>query len=107
MNQLYARHSTTAHNDIYIKSIINFYLTAFLLQKYLEEYLNGLLENAFCRNDHSMVIALKQRCTHTHTHKKIGFHVAQCHFLINLFFQLEFLSVSALSFVTDLGPKGL
>uniref|UniRef100_A0A1A8CMB9 Phospholipase n=1 Tax=Nothobranchius kadleci TaxID=1051664 RepID=A0A1A8CMB9_NOTKA len=42
--------------------------------KYLEEYLNGLLENAFCRNDKSM---------------------------------LEFLSVSPLSFVTDLGPKGL
>ncbi|CAL8267826.1 unnamed protein product [Merluccius merluccius] len=42
--------------------------------KYLEEYLNGLLDNAFCRNDHSM---------------------------------LEFLEVSALSFVTDLGPKGL
>uniref|UniRef100_H3D2I7 Phospholipase n=1 Tax=Tetraodon nigroviridis TaxID=99883 RepID=H3D2I7_TETNG len=42
--------------------------------KYLEEYLNGLLENVFCRNDHSM---------------------------------LEFLSVGALSFVTDLGPKGL
>uniref|UniRef100_A0A3P8RYK0 Phospholipase n=1 Tax=Amphiprion percula TaxID=161767 RepID=A0A3P8RYK0_AMPPE len=42
--------------------------------KYLEEYLNGLLENTFCRNDHSM---------------------------------LEFLSVGALSFVTDLGPKGL
>ncbi|XP_044226561.1 phospholipase D1 [Thunnus albacares] len=42
--------------------------------KYLEEYLNGLLENAFCRNDHSM---------------------------------LEFLSVGALSFITDLGPKGL
>lgn len=42
--------------------------------KYLEEYLNGLLENSFCRNDHSM---------------------------------LEFLSVGALSFVTDLGPKGL
>ncbi|KAM4620740.1 phospholipase D2 [Polymixia lowei] len=42
--------------------------------KYLEEYLNGLLDNAFCRNDHSM---------------------------------LEFLDVSALSFVTDLGPKGL
>uniref|UniRef100_A0A671XTJ2 Phospholipase n=1 Tax=Sparus aurata TaxID=8175 RepID=A0A671XTJ2_SPAAU len=43
-------------------------------RKYLEEYLNGLLENSFCRNDHSM---------------------------------LEFLSVGALSFVTDLGPKGL
>ncbi|XP_022618041.1 phospholipase D2-like [Seriola dumerili] len=42
--------------------------------KYLEEYLNGLLENTFCRNDHSM---------------------------------LEFLSVGALSFITDLGPKGL
>ncbi|XP_060912484.1 phospholipase D1 [Labrus mixtus] len=42
--------------------------------KYLEEYLNGLLDNVFCRNDHSM---------------------------------LEFLSVGALSFVTDLGPKGL
>ncbi|KAM9728872.1 phospholipase D2 [Menidia menidia] len=42
--------------------------------KYLEEYLNGMLENKFCKNDHSM---------------------------------LEFLSVSALSFVTDLGPKGL
>ncbi|KAE8288194.1 Phospholipase D2 [Larimichthys crocea] len=42
--------------------------------KYLEEYLNGLLENAFCRNYHGM---------------------------------LEFLSVGALSFVTDLGPKGL
>ncbi|XP_037322952.1 phospholipase D2 [Pungitius pungitius] len=42
--------------------------------KYLEEYLNGLLENSFCRSDHSM---------------------------------LEFLSVGALSFVTDLGPKGL
>ncbi|XP_069002738.1 phospholipase D2 isoform X2 [Embiotoca jacksoni] len=42
--------------------------------KYLEEYLNGLLENTFCRNDHSM---------------------------------LDFLSVGALSFVTDLGPKGL
>ncbi|KAF7661465.1 hypothetical protein LDENG_00261290 [Lucifuga dentata] len=42
--------------------------------KYLEEHLNGLLENSFCRNDHSM---------------------------------LEFLSVGALSFVTDLGPKGL
>ncbi|XP_038150447.1 phospholipase D2 [Cyprinodon tularosa] len=42
--------------------------------KYLEEYLNDLLDNAFCRNDHSM---------------------------------LEFLSVGPLSFVTDLGPKGL
>ncbi|XP_008297223.1 phospholipase D2 [Stegastes partitus] len=42
--------------------------------KYLEEYLNGLLDNAFCRNDHSM---------------------------------LEFLSVGALSFISDLGPKGL
>ncbi|XP_054611486.1 phospholipase D1 [Dunckerocampus dactyliophorus] len=42
--------------------------------KYLEEYLNGLLENRFCRSDRSM---------------------------------LEFLSVGALSFVTDLGPKGL
>ncbi|XP_051902928.1 phospholipase D2 [Hippocampus zosterae] len=42
--------------------------------KYLEEHLNDLLENTFCRNDHSM---------------------------------LEFLSVGALSFVTDLGPKGL
>ncbi|XP_061659758.1 phospholipase D2 isoform X2 [Syngnathoides biaculeatus] len=42
--------------------------------KYLEEYLNDLLENRFCRNDHSM---------------------------------LEFLSVGAVSFVTDLGPKGL
>ncbi|XP_028322528.1 phospholipase D1 isoform X2 [Gouania willdenowi] len=42
--------------------------------KYLEEYLNSLLENMFCRNDHSM---------------------------------LEFLSVGALSFITDLGPKGL
>ncbi|XP_056140777.1 phospholipase D2 [Lampris incognitus] len=42
--------------------------------KYLEEYLNGLLENAFCRNDHSM---------------------------------LEFLDVSTMSFITDLGPKGL
>ncbi|KAM4546959.1 phospholipase D2 [Fundulus diaphanus] len=42
--------------------------------KYLEEYLNGLLENTFCRSIHSM---------------------------------LEFLSVSALSFVKDLGPKGL
>uniref|UniRef100_A0A665WG34 Phospholipase n=1 Tax=Echeneis naucrates TaxID=173247 RepID=A0A665WG34_ECHNA len=45
-----------------------------LLQKYLEEYLNGLLENRFYRSYHSM---------------------------------LEFLSVGALSFVTDLGPKGL
>lgn len=42
--------------------------------KFLEEYLTGLLENAFCRNDHSM---------------------------------LEFLSVGALSFINDLGPKGL
>ncbi|XP_061903850.1 phospholipase D1 [Entelurus aequoreus] len=42
--------------------------------KYLEEYLNGLLENRFCRSHRSM---------------------------------LEFLSVGALSFVTDLGPKGL
>uniref|UniRef100_A0A3B3ZFM6 Phospholipase n=1 Tax=Periophthalmus magnuspinnatus TaxID=409849 RepID=A0A3B3ZFM6_9GOBI len=45
--------------------------------KYLEEYLNGLLENRFCRNDHSM-----------------------------MFLKLEFLSVGALSFITDLGPKG-
>ncbi|KAF6728882.1 Phospholipase D2 [Oryzias melastigma] len=42
--------------------------------KYLEEYLNNLLEIEFCRNDHSM---------------------------------MEFLSISALSFVADLGPKGL
>lgn len=42
--------------------------------KYLEEYLNCLLENTFCRNDSSM---------------------------------LEFLSISPLSFVSDLGPKGL
>ncbi|XP_030603096.1 phospholipase D1 isoform X2 [Archocentrus centrarchus] len=42
--------------------------------KYLEAYLNCLLENAFCRNDSSM---------------------------------LDFLSISPLSFVTDLGPKGL
>ncbi|CAB1352613.1 unnamed protein product [Coregonus sp. 'balchen'] len=42
--------------------------------KYLEEYLNGLLENSFCKNYHGM---------------------------------LEFLDVSALSFVSELGPKGL
>ncbi|XP_062341987.1 phospholipase D2 [Osmerus eperlanus] len=42
--------------------------------KYLEDYLNGLLENSFCRNFHGM---------------------------------LEFLDVSPLSFVSDLGPKGL
>ncbi|KPP64627.1 phospholipase D2-like [Scleropages formosus] len=42
--------------------------------KYLEEYLNNLLENCFCRNYHRM---------------------------------LEFLEVSPLSFVGDLGPKGL
>lgn len=42
--------------------------------KYLEEYLNDLLENPFCRNDDSM---------------------------------MAFLAVGALSFVTDLGPKGL
>uniref|UniRef100_A0A3P9K1M0 Phospholipase n=1 Tax=Oryzias latipes TaxID=8090 RepID=A0A3P9K1M0_ORYLA len=42
--------------------------------KFLEEYLNNLLEIEFCRNDHSM---------------------------------MEFLSISALSFVADLGPKGL
>lgn len=38
------------------------------LQKYLEEYLNGLLDNVFCRNDHSMVITL------THTHTQHGNH---------------------------------
>ncbi|KAJ8396444.1 hypothetical protein AAFF_G00017500 [Aldrovandia affinis] len=42
--------------------------------KYLEEYLNGLLENSFCKNYHGM---------------------------------LEFLDVSPLSFIKDLGPKGL
>ncbi|KAJ7996025.1 hypothetical protein DPEC_G00232800 [Dallia pectoralis] len=42
--------------------------------KYLEEYLNDLLENSFCKNYHGM---------------------------------LEFLDVSALSFVSELGPKGL
>uniref|UniRef100_A0A8P4G3R9 Phospholipase n=1 Tax=Dicentrarchus labrax TaxID=13489 RepID=A0A8P4G3R9_DICLA len=58
-----------------VSKLYTFYVrSAFLWQKYLEEYLNGLLENVFCRNDHSM---------------------------------LEFLSVGALSFVTDLGPKGL
>uniref|UniRef100_A0A8C7TXV1 Phospholipase n=1 Tax=Oncorhynchus mykiss TaxID=8022 RepID=A0A8C7TXV1_ONCMY len=44
------------------------------VKKYLEEYLNGLLENSFCKNYHGM---------------------------------LEFLDVSALSFVSELGPKGL
>ncbi|XP_066514900.1 phospholipase D2 [Hoplias malabaricus] len=42
--------------------------------KYLEEYLNTLLENTFCRNFNGM---------------------------------LEFLAVSPLSFIKDLGPKGL
>ncbi|XP_062392373.1 phospholipase D2 isoform X1 [Sardina pilchardus] len=42
--------------------------------KYLEDYLNGLLENTFCKNYHGM---------------------------------LEFLAVSQLSFVKDLGLKGL
>ncbi|XP_036420289.1 phospholipase D2 [Colossoma macropomum] len=42
--------------------------------KYLEEYLNSLLENTFCRNYSGM---------------------------------LEFLAVSPLSFIKDLGPKGL
>ncbi|KAI1903217.1 hypothetical protein AGOR_G00024950 [Albula goreensis] len=42
--------------------------------KYLEEYLNGLLENTFCKNYHGM---------------------------------LEFLDISPLSFIKDLGPKGL
>ncbi|XP_037543467.1 phospholipase D1 [Nematolebias whitei] len=42
--------------------------------KYLEEYLNGILEIPLCQNDHSM---------------------------------LEFLSIGPLSFITDLGPKGL
>uniref|UniRef100_A0A674AV78 Phospholipase n=1 Tax=Salmo trutta TaxID=8032 RepID=A0A674AV78_SALTR len=47
---------------------------ALQIRKYLEEYLNGLLENSFCKNYHGM---------------------------------LEFLDVSALSFVSELGPKGL
>lgn len=34
--------------------------SAFQPQKYLEEYLNGLLENVFCRNDHSMVPSLSK-----------------------------------------------
>ncbi|XP_036379935.1 phospholipase D2 [Megalops cyprinoides] len=42
--------------------------------KYLEDYLNGLLENTFCKNYDGM---------------------------------LEFLDVSPLSFIKDLGPKGL
>ncbi|XP_061105920.1 phospholipase D2 isoform X1 [Conger conger] len=42
--------------------------------KYLEEYLNGLLENSFSKNYHGM---------------------------------LEFLDISPLSFIKDLGPKGL
>uniref|UniRef100_A0A7N6ANZ8 Phospholipase n=1 Tax=Anabas testudineus TaxID=64144 RepID=A0A7N6ANZ8_ANATE len=50
------------------------HLKSELWVKFLEEYLNELLENAFCRNHHSM---------------------------------LEFLTVGPLSFVTDLGAKGL
>lgn len=42
--------------------------------KYLEEYLNNLLENSFCKNYSGM---------------------------------MEFLSISPLSFIKDLGPKGL
>ncbi|XP_028838532.1 phospholipase D2 isoform X2 [Denticeps clupeoides] len=42
--------------------------------KYLEDYLNGLLENPFCRNYRGM---------------------------------MEFLAISPLSFIRDLGPKGM
>uniref|UniRef100_A0A8C4IZI0 Phospholipase n=1 Tax=Dicentrarchus labrax TaxID=13489 RepID=A0A8C4IZI0_DICLA len=67
------KHFQELHRDLY-KHRMMLHLLPLGKSKYLEEYLNGLLENVFCRNDHSM---------------------------------LEFLSVGALSFVTDLGPKGL
>lgn len=34
--------------------------SVFQPQKYLEEYLNGLLESVFCRNDHSMVRSFRK-----------------------------------------------
>uniref|UniRef100_A0A672R3B7 phospholipase D n=1 Tax=Sinocyclocheilus grahami TaxID=75366 RepID=A0A672R3B7_SINGR len=50
------------------------YCVMCVFQKYLEEYLNNLLENAFYKNYHGM---------------------------------LDFLAISPLSFIKDLGPKGL
>ncbi|CAG5875226.1 unnamed protein product [Menidia menidia] len=67
------KHFQELHRDLHKHKILR-HLNLRGRSKYLEEYLNGILENKFCKNDHSM---------------------------------LEFLSVSALSFVTDLGPKGL
>uniref|UniRef100_A0A3Q2UVI5 Phospholipase n=1 Tax=Haplochromis burtoni TaxID=8153 RepID=A0A3Q2UVI5_HAPBU len=61
------------HRDLY-KHKMMLHLLPIGRLKYLEEYLNCLLENTFCKNDSSM---------------------------------LEFLSISPLSFVSDLGPKGL
>uniref|UniRef100_A0A8C4IVX0 Phospholipase n=1 Tax=Dicentrarchus labrax TaxID=13489 RepID=A0A8C4IVX0_DICLA len=106
------KHFQELHRDLYkhrmicVSKLYTFYVrSAFLWQKYLEEYLNGLLENVFCRNDHSMVVALKQIYTYsTHIQYKVVVMLSFSHLL---FFQLEFLSVGALSFVTDLGPKGL
>uniref|UniRef100_A0A665WFL3 Phospholipase n=1 Tax=Echeneis naucrates TaxID=173247 RepID=A0A665WFL3_ECHNA len=75
------KHFQELHRDLYKHRMMihllplgRLLIPPLLLQKYLEEYLNGLLENRFYRSYHSM---------------------------------LEFLSVGALSFVTDLGPKGL
>lgn len=56
------RQSTNLHMNFSL-SLYNFPL--FYYQKYLEDYLNGLLENVFCRNDQSMVIPSKQRYTDT------------------------------------------
>uniref|UniRef100_A0A671L484 Phospholipase n=1 Tax=Sinocyclocheilus anshuiensis TaxID=1608454 RepID=A0A671L484_9TELE len=55
-------------------TVLCIYCFMCVFQKYLEEYLNNLLENTFCRNYHGM---------------------------------LDFLAISPLSFVRDLGPKGL
>uniref|UniRef100_A0AAY4ELG0 Phospholipase n=1 Tax=Denticeps clupeoides TaxID=299321 RepID=A0AAY4ELG0_9TELE len=59
--------------EIFLKRLSNqpwnmsepFFLTCFF-QKYLEDYLNGLLENPFCRNYRGMV----HTHSHTHTHMK-------------------------------------
>uniref|UniRef100_A0A8C8JJ74 Phospholipase n=1 Tax=Oncorhynchus tshawytscha TaxID=74940 RepID=A0A8C8JJ74_ONCTS len=77
------KHFQELHRDLYKHKMMAHFLPlgrsdsehqSELRHKYLEEYLNGLLENSFCKNYHGM---------------------------------LEFLDVSALSFVSELGPKGL
>lgn len=75
-----------------------------LQQKQLEDYLNNLLKMPMYRNYHATVRRETFK-TWKMSGKVQGCWFQMLHFFF--FFQMEFIDVSQMSFIHDLGPKGL